>query len=203
MSQPAISWENSAVKVEQLRTAYGEFPCRIVKKPRNKNTYLRIKEDHVLLTVGRYGTIKQAKALVQQNAAQIAAYLSREKRFYYLGNPLERVFEDMDGFYKQRAKAYLPPLVEKLSEQTGLLPAKVGVRKAKTRWGSCSAKNSISLSSYLMKLPPELIEYVIIHELAHIKHKNHSGAFWAEVQKHLPDYKGRVKQLRTFELKCR
>ncbi len=191
------------MKHELLQTPHGAIPCRIVKKPGNKNTYLRVKEDYVLLTVGRYGTIRQAKALVRQNAAQIAAHLLREKRFYYLGEPLENPREDMDGFYKARAKAYLPPLVEKLGEQTGLRPSKLGIRKAKTRWGSCSAKNSISLSYYLMKLPPHLIEYVIIHELAHIKHKNHSQRFWGEVARHLPPYRALVKELRAFELKCR
>jgi len=69
----------------------------------------------------------------------------------------------------------------------------------KTRWGSCSAKNTISLNYYLAKLPESLIEYVVVHELAHIKEKNHSAKFWNLVEKYLPDVKKRRKLLREYE----
>jgi predicted metal-dependent hydrolase len=69
----------------------------------------------------------------------------------------------------------------------------VGFRKTKSRWGSCSHKNSLSFSTNLAKTDPHFIEYVVVHELAHIKHKNHSKEFWNEVEKFLPDYKIRKK----------
>jgi len=83
-----------------------------------------------------------------------------------------------------------------------LFPTKVTITKAKRRWGSCSGKNRVSLSCFLVKLPYEVIDYVIVHELCHIKHKNHSKEFWEEVAKHCPEYKNLIASLRNFENKA-
>ena len=73
------------------------------------------------------------------------------------------------------------------------------ITSAARRWGSCSAKNSICYSFRVMRLPPALREYIVVHELAHIRVKNHSAAFYAEVGRYLPDYKQRIAALRAFE----
>ncbi len=77
------------------------------------------------------------------------------------------------------AKGYLPNRVAELSAQTGLQCGRVSIRASRTRWGSCSARNDINLSLYLMRLPAELIDFVILHELCHVRHKNHSAQFHA------------------------
>jgi predicted metal-dependent hydrolase len=69
---------------------------------------------------------------------------------------------------------------------------------AKTRWGSCSGQNTISINWRLSILPEELLEYVIIHELAHIKEKNHSSKFWDLVSQFCPDYKQKRKELKGY-----
>ena len=93
---------------------------------------------------------------------------------------------DVQGFivnaiektYRLEAKAYLPNRVEKLAKTYDLVYKKVKINNAKTRWGSCSSENNINLSLQLMRLPDYLIDYVILHELAHTKVKNHSTQFW-------------------------
>ena len=80
--------------------------------------------------------------------------------------------------YRLEAKAYLPNRVAKLAKTYGLVYKKVKINNAKTRWGSCSSENNINLSLQLMRLPDYLIDYVILHELAHTKVKNHSTQFW-------------------------
>jgi len=90
-------------------------------------------------------------------------------------------------------------LVEKWSKEMRLTPNYVGYRKAKTRWGSCSSSDRISFNYHLMKLPMSLIEYVVVHELAHIEHKNHSADFWGLVRKYLPDYKVLEGKMKVFE----
>lgn len=75
------------------------------------------------------------------------------------------------------AKEYLPPLVEELAAEHGFRFRSVTIRNTVTRWGSCSSQNDISLSVYLMGLPQHLIEYVILHELCHTRHKDHSDKF--------------------------
>ena len=80
--------------------------------------------------------------------------------------------------YRLEAKAYLPNRVAKLAKTYDLVYKKVKINNAKTRWGSCSSENNINLSLQLMRLPDYLIDYVILHELAHTKVKNHSTQFW-------------------------
>ena len=80
--------------------------------------------------------------------------------------------------YRLEAKAYLPNRLEKLAKSYGLVYKKIKINNAKTRWGSCSSENNINLSLQLMRLPDYLIDYVILHELAHTKVKNHSTQFW-------------------------
>lgn len=79
---------------------------------------------------------------------------------------------------KKGAKGYLPPLLDELAARYGLSYRKVKITGSRSRWGSCSAIGSINLSCYLMLLPPHLMDYVLLHELAHTRHMNHGQQFW-------------------------
>lgn len=79
---------------------------------------------------------------------------------------------------KKAAETYLPPLLSMWAERFGLTYRKVRITGARSRWGSCSAVRTISLSCYLMLLPAKLMDYVILHELAHTKEMNHGPRFW-------------------------
>ncbi|NEW60981.1 M48 family metallopeptidase [Sulfurovum sp. bin170] len=111
----------------------------------------------------------------------------------------EEIVWNIDSFYKQKAIEKINPMVEEWSKRMGLVPTYVGFRKAKTRWGSCSSRDRISLNYHLMKLPSSLVEYVVVHELAHIQEKNHSADFWGLVGEYLVDYKFRKEEIRAFE----
>lgn len=101
---------------------------------------------------------------------------------------------------RYEAKNYLPERTQDLANQKGILINQIRVKKVKTRWGSCSSKSNINLSLYLMLLPDELIDYVILHELAHIKHQNHSTAFWNHLEDLLPEAKALDKQLNAYRI---
>lgn len=98
---------------------------------------------------------------------------------------------------RRRAKEMLPAKVAYYAALMGVTPTGVHITSARTRFGSCSGKNSISFSLYLMQYPERAIDYVVVHELAHIRHHNHSPAFYAEVAKIMPDYQARQKLLRS------
>ena len=95
-----------------------------------------------------------------------------------------------------QAKEYLPARVAYWSAVMGLTPTGIRITSARTRFGSCSGKNSICFSWRLMLYPPEAIDYVIVHELAHIRHHDHSPAFYALIAQYLPDWKARMKLLK-------
>ena len=105
----------------------------------------------------------------------------------------------IENFYKHKAIEKIIPLTKKWSKLMAVSPEHISFRYSKNRWGSCSSTNRISFNYHLVKLSSSLIEYVVIHELAHIKFQNHSKDFWKLVHKHLNDYKVKEERIRVFE----
>lgn len=94
---------------------------------------------------------------------------------------------------RAKAKSVLPQRVAYFSGIMGVEPTSVKINSAKKRYGSCSGKNSLNFSLYLMDKDERFIDYVVVHELAHIKHHNHSKDFYKFIEKFMPDYKERMK----------
>ena len=102
--------------------------------------------------------------------------------------------------YRKEAYCYLPKRLDELSLLHGMNYKQIRIKNITSRWGSCSSNNNINLSIYLMKLPTDLIDYIILHELTHTIHKNHGPAFWNHLQNITGNAKGlatRVKKYRT------
>jgi predicted metal-dependent hydrolase len=95
----------------------------------------------------------------------------------------------LEYFYKEKAVEKISPRVEKLSKQTGLTYNKLKYVRMGKRWGSCTADNNIIINTQAIKLPFSLIDYLIVHELSHTKVKDHSKEFYAEVAKHMSDWR--------------
>lgn len=99
---------------------------------------------------------------------------------------LKQAFET---FFRAKAKEKIKPRIKKLSKLTGLDYEGLKIRKLEKRWGSCTPSNNIIINVEAIKLPFSLIDYLIVHELVHTKVKNHSKEFWAELSKHIPNWK--------------
>lgn len=98
---------------------------------------------------------------------------------------------------QQRARQVLPDWLRQTSEEVGLPFAKVQIRGQKTRWGSCSSRHTVSLNRNLLLLPAATVRYLLIHELCHTRHMNHSASFWRLVAELMPDYQQHEKHLRA------
>lgn len=97
---------------------------------------------------------------------------------------------------KSQARVVLPKKIQYYSAMMGLTPTGFKITTARKRYGSCSATNSLCFSCFLMRSPDEAIDAVVVHELAHIRYKNHGKAFYALIERFLPDYQSRKKQLK-------
>lgn len=111
--------------------------------------------------------------------------------------PISELSDTEIAELKRRAWEYIPSRVDYFAAIMGVTPSNVSINQAKTRFGSCSSKKRLNFSCNVMRYPYEAIDYVIVHELAHIKELNHSKRFWAIVEGVLPDYKERQKLLKT------
>jgi len=110
---------------------------------------------------------------------------SLEMRAPVTSLPGERA-KAMRIFYRKQAALHLPEVMRECAEQMQLFPRRLSIRGQISRWGSCSSTGMISLNWKLMAAPVDVIRYVVVHELAHLQHPNHSARFWALVERHHP-----------------
>jgi len=103
-----------------------------------------------------------------------------------LGTP--KIKSQLERFLKATAEKYIGPRTHQLAEHMGISFTSISLRQQKTRWGSCSSSGSLNFNWRLVHYPPAVIDYVIIHELAHRKQMNHSAAFWQIVRLYDPEY---------------
>jgi len=118
--------------------------------------------------------------------------LRQAEDMLHLSGPVHEhalVRQRLHAWLKAEARVHLPRLLAETAREMNLTYQKVTIRLQKTRWGSCSVGGNISLNARLLLLPPQLLRYVLVHELAHLRHHNHSPAFWQEVARYEPDYR--------------
>jgi predicted metal-dependent hydrolase len=101
---------------------------------------------------------------------------------------LSKARDKFIGFYKEKAKARLPKYVDQYAKKMGLQPSGIRVQELKNRWASCSTDGTLNFHWRCMMAPLTAIEYIVVHELTHLKHPNHTHEFWYAIEKVLPDF---------------
>jgi predicted metal-dependent hydrolase len=132
-----------------------------------------------------------ALRLVQENTIATVNKTQQHIVFHGRLNRLSKkaIRSTLICWYKQHAEQYLNSRTAWFSNKTGLTPRSITIKTYKARWGSCNSHLDIQFNWKLIQAPPDIIDYVIIHELCHIQHHNHSPAFWQVVEKYYPDFK--------------
>ena len=163
-----------------------------IRKQLSKTTQNRVKrvnlEDEVLL----FGEIYS----IDVDEAQMLRELLQNTRI----NTRANILKCYDTFHKEYSKIHILPRVEYFSKLMGLEYQEIKFRKMKSRWGSCSSKRVITFNTALIKVAHEFIDYVVVHELAHIVHMNHSKSFHSLVQNYLPDAKEIRKNFKNINI---
>jgi predicted metal-dependent hydrolase len=163
---------------------------RFIRHKRARRYLIRVDPDgHVRVTIPRGGSKREAEAFAKKNLRWIADQRAR------LTAPMFSVEERRA--LRARAEIELPPRLLQLAAANGLTVARVSIRNQRTRWGSCGRDGHICLNWRLLLMPEPVRDYVLIHELMHLRRMDHSPAYWAHVAAACPGYRAARQWLRT------
>ena len=132
---------------------------------------------------------------IERFVASKQAWIEEKRKLMQARTPKAEPDAAMEAHLRARAKEVLPQRVAYFAHLMGVKPAQVKITGARTRWGSCSGRGNLNFSWRLMLADEREIDYVVVHELAHLREMNHSPRFWAVVEAVMPDYRERKKSL--------
>lgn len=199
----------------------------LVKRRRQKNLRLSLQDGTVRVSMPYYTPFAAGKAFALSKKDWIIKHKPAESKLYsgmhigkshrltitgsqpnkssirggeiVVSGSSEHIRKTVNRALKKEASHLLPHKVKELSARTELQYTDLIFKHLKGRWGSCSSERVLTFNVLLMQLPWHLIEYVIVHELCHTTHMNHSQDFWSLVERHYPDYKQARNELRTWQ----
>ncbi len=155
---------------------------------------------HVVVKQKHFQVGERFLFLGQEHALDVVekqrAALTFENQFILSKTALPKAAKAFEKWYKAQALKVLSERVKIYAARHGFRPGRIRITSAHTRWGSCSSKGTLSFTWRLVMAPLEVIDYVVVHELVHLKIKNHSKTFWAGVAALMPDYKRHVEWLK-------
>ena len=174
-------------------------PARVlfVRQRRARHYILRLRDDGVVrVTVPWSGSRAEAGRFLLGRREWIA----RERHRRALSIEAARLPDGVEAHLRRLAARELPARLDELARRHGFSVAGVSIRNQRTRWGSCSRSGRISLNWRLIRLPPDIRDYVLLHELTHLRHLNHSARFWRELARLCPHHAEARRWLRSEKL---
>lgn len=150
----------------------------------------------VLVRAPRFMPEAEIRSFVESKSSWLAKYLhKKEQDLDALQEESAFTEQEMERL-RELGKKVIPEKVVYYARLMGVSYGRISIRSQKTRWGSCSHEGNLNFNCLLMMVPPEVLDYVVIHELSHRLEMNHSARFWTQVEKVLPDYRGPRKWLK-------
>lgn len=163
-----------------------------VIRSNRKTVAIQVNSDlSVTVRAPRSASEKDIEEILKKKEAWISKHIEKikETKERFEAELTEKLTREKVIALAEEALKVIPERVEYFAKVIGVTYGKITIRNQKTRWGSCSSKGNLNFNCLLMLAPPEVLDYVVVHELCHRKQMNHSKAFWLEVEKVLPDYK--------------
>ena len=186
-------------KNNQEKFTCGEFEYQVIRSARKTMTLEVRRDGNVIVRAPLRTGLPRIKRFVNQKQDWVLGCLERTKE-YREQKPLSAdLSESKRNVYIRKAKETITKRVSYFARLMGVSYRNITIREQKTRWGSCSSKGNLNFNWKLVLMPEEVLDYVVVHELAHRKEMNHSERFWNHVEKVLPDYQARRKLLRELE----
>ena len=170
-----------------------------VIRSNRKTVAIQVNSDRsVTVRAPRSASEKDIEEILKKKKAWISKHIEKikETKERFEAEPTEKLTREKVIALAEEALKVIPERVEYFAKVIGVTYGKITIRNQKTRWGSCSSKGNLNFNCLLMLAPPEVLDYVVVHELCHRKQMNHSKAFWSEVEKVFPDYKEARKWLK-------
>lgn len=170
-----------------------------VIRSNRKTVAIQVNSDlSVTVRAPRSASEKDIEEILKKKEAWISKHIEKIKttKERLEAESTEKLTREKVIALAEEALKIIPARVEYFAKVIGVTYGKITIRNQKTRWGSCSSKGNLNFNCLLMLAPPEVLDYVVVHELCHRKQMNHSKAFWLEVEKVLPDYKEARKWLK-------
>jgi predicted metal-dependent hydrolase len=155
----------------------------------------------VIVRAPRRATLVEINRFLGEKADWIDRHIikMKERQKELADNDVQPLSDQDIKLLTTRAKRIIPGRVRHYADIMGVTYGRITIRMQKTRWGSCSSKGNLNFNCLLMRTPDDIVDYVVVHELCHLKEMNHSPRFWAEVEKVLPDYRQRRKWLKDHQ----
>ncbi|MCC8066145.1 MAG: M48 family metallopeptidase [Clostridiales bacterium] len=169
-----------------------------VVRSKRKTMAIQVKEDgQVIVRAPQRVLQRDIEAFVRSHIAWITR---TQEKLAASGQNRRIITPEERERGRKAAVSFIPERVAYFARRMGVTYGRITIREQKTRWGSCSTAGNLNFNWKLMLVPPDLLDYVVVHELAHRREMNHSPQFWAIVEKELPDYRERRQQLRQMNL---
>ena len=169
---------------------------KVIRSSR-KTMVLEIIKDGMILVRAPYRMPEsEIRRFIQEKSDWIEKHVQRIEERQRTLPPVEGLTMKDIRKLADQASVVIPKRVEYFAEKIPVTYGRITIRNQKTRWGSCSSKGNLNFNCLLMLAPPEVLDYVVVHELCHRKEMNHSERFWREVENILPDYRERKKWLK-------
>ncbi len=162
----------------------------IIKKSRRRTISVQISSDcRLIIKAPLFATTSEVESFLKEKRDWIKKQLERTRAQSQLASSLGILSEKEIRKLKRDAKKIIPQRVEHYAKLSGITYNRIFIRLQKSRWGSCSAEGNLNFNALLALMPLEVLDSVVVHELCHRRHMNHSNAFYDEVLKIFPDYK--------------